>query len=258
MAQLARSTGGEAFYDTNGFKEAMEKAVSDGEDYYTFAYTPPERKYNGSYREIDVKTSHPGLQLFYRTGYRAVDPNAPVRAADASMPSALRDSVRLGAPAATQILFEVKLDPEDAIVDKITSGAKPDSAMMKPPYRRLDLVYQVDIGGALFTTSPDGDRHGSLDFAIFVYNSEGALANETTNKVNLDLPSARYAELLQRGLRVGQTVEAPAKGNYFLRIVVYDPKGDRVGTTEVPLADLKSNQAKASHAENSTPPATPK
>jgi VWFA-related protein len=248
MAQLAQSTGGEAFYDTNGFNEAMKKAVSDGEHYYTFAFTPPDRKFDGRYREIDIKTSRPDLKLSYRTGYIPVDPNAPARAANSPAPSALQDSLRLSAPAATQILFAVKVNPRGASADKVSAGAKPNAALMKPPFRRFELDYRVDVSNALFTTSPDGVRHGSLDFAVFVYTPEGVLANETVNKINLDLPAAHYADMLQRGLEIGQIVEAPVKGNYFMRVLVYDPNGDRVGATEISLADLQSKQAMPDNA----------
>jgi VWFA-related protein len=250
MAKLAESTGGEAFYDTNDFKKAAAKAISDGDNFYTFTYTPPDGKLDGSFRKIEVKCKRPGLRLSYRTGYVAVDPNTLARAANSPAPSALQDSLRLGAPAATQILFAVKLNPEGASADRVSTGAKPNATLMKPPYRRYELDYSVDIGNALFTTSPDGVRHGSLDFAVLVYTPEGVLANQTVNKINLDLTPARYVEMMQRGLKIGQLVEAPVKGNYFLRVLVYDPKGDRVGATEIPLADLQSKRTEPDNAPN--------
>jgi hypothetical protein len=258
MAQLARSTGGEAFDDTNGLKEAIRKAISDGNDYYTFAYTPPNQRLDGSYRAVAVKVDWPGLQLAYRTGYFAGDPNMAAHSLNAPLSNALQAALVPGSPVATQIRFAVQVAPEDATVNTVTTGGRPNPSLMRPPYRRYDLHYQVAIGDALFATASDGARHGSLNFAVLVYSPEGALVNEIANRVNLDWPPARYAEMVQRGLRVGQTVEAPANGVYFLRIVVIDINGDRVGATEVPLADLKSNEAIAGHAQNSAPPATPR
>jgi hypothetical protein len=243
MAQLARSTGGEAFDDTNGLKEAIRKAISDGNDYYTFAYTPPNQKLDGSYRTVAVRVDRPGLQLAYRTEYFADDPNLAAHSPNAPLPNALQAALVSGSPVATQIRFEVQVAPEEVPVNNVTTGARPNPSLMKPPYRRYDLHYQVAIGDALFATASDGARHGSLNFAVLVYNPDGVLVNEIANKVNLDWPQARYAEMVQRGLRVGQTVEAPANGGYFLRIVVIDVNGDRVGATEVPLADLKSKPA---------------
>jgi VWFA-related protein len=258
MARLAQSTGGEAFYDTNDFKKAAAKAVSDGDNYYTLAYTPPNQRLDGTYRRVAMQVDRPGLRLAYRTGYFADNPNVDAHGPNAPLPNALQTALMPGSPVATQILFDVQVSPEDAPVNAVTTGARPVPALMKPPYRRYDLHYQVAVGDTLFAAAPDGARRGSLNFAVLVYSSEGALVNEIANKVNLDWPPARYAEMVKRGLRVGQIVEAPAKGDYFLRIVVYDPNGNRAGATEVPLADLKTKQAMPNHAQNNAQPATPK
>jgi len=53
----------------------------------------------------------------------------------------------------------------------------------------------------------------------------------------------RYAQILARGLRVGQTIEAPEKGDYFLRVGIQDIGGDRIGAAEISLKVLKSKQA---------------
>lgn len=252
MTNLAEETGGKAFYDTNDLKKVIESAINDGDDFYTFSYTPPEAKLDSSFRKIDMKARRPDLKLSYRTGYTAVDPNAPVRDPDSSARSALQDALRLSAPPATQILFEVQLHPEDAAVDRITAGSKPDAALMKPPYRRHELVYRVNIGDALFTASGDGSRHGSLDFAVFVYRADGALVNQTVNKIKLDLPATAYAEMNRRGLSIGQTVESPAKGDYFLRILVYDPNSDRVGAVEIPAGGVDSKLAAQEPTKNNS------
>ncbi len=252
MTDLAEATGGKAFYDTNGFKNAIEFAVNDGDNFYTFTYTPSDRKLDGSFRKIEVKCNRPGLQLYYRKGYFAVDPNAVAHGANTPVQDAAHIAMQLatrpGAPDATQILFELKVVPGDKQVDTLSTGATPDAALMKPPYQRYMLFYRVALGDAVLTTSSDGNRHGSLEFAALVYNSEGALVNTTADTLKMNLPEPRYAEMVKRGLSVNQTVEAPAKGDYFLRIVVYDPNGDRVGTIEVPVAGLKSGQAVLSAA----------
>ena len=53
------------------------------------------------------------------------------------------------------------------------------------------------------------------------------------------LPAARYESLLQSGLKFHQNIDAPAKGEYFLRIGVRDVGSDRVGAVEVPLAAIQ-------------------
>ncbi len=72
MEQLAASTGGKAFFNTNDLNQAIEHAISDGEHYYTIAYSPTDTKMDGNYRAIDVKVAGK-YKLAYRHGYNAED-----------------------------------------------------------------------------------------------------------------------------------------------------------------------------------------
>ncbi len=149
-----------------------------------------------------------------------------------------------GSPAATQLLLSVQATAEEKPVNEPSQGTKPDSKLMKkPPYRRYNLVEVVDVHNVLFTSTSDGVRHGKFEFAALVYDSDGHLANSSSNRMSLDFPADRYATILDRGLRVGQTIEAPLKGDYFLRVGVYDANSDRVGAVEIPVSSLKSQQA---------------
>ncbi|HKN21968.1 MAG TPA: VWA domain-containing protein [Terracidiphilus sp.] len=98
MEQMAQATGGKAFVNTNGLKEAVEKAINAGSNYYTIAYTPTNRKWNGDYRKIQVKLDRPGVTLAYRRGYFADDPNAPTPKSQAQTPSPTPTSTAPSAP----------------------------------------------------------------------------------------------------------------------------------------------------------------
>jgi hypothetical protein len=148
-----------------------------------------------------------------------------------------------GAPNATQIPFKVEVTPGEGTTGKILKGARLDVKLTKPPYRSYDLLVLVDIHSVAFSAGADGVRHGALELVTLIYDSGGEVVNQAENEVNLDVPPALYAEMLARGLRVSQSIEAPANGDYFLRIGVHDLRGDRVGATEVSLFGLKSKQA---------------
>ena len=76
MDKVAAETGGKAFYNTGGLKEAVASVVSIGSNYYTFSYTPPLPQWDGKYRKIDVRLNQLGAHLAYRKGYYADDPDA--------------------------------------------------------------------------------------------------------------------------------------------------------------------------------------
>jgi VWFA-related protein len=243
MTMIAENTGGKAYFDTNGLKEAVEKAIGDGSNYYAFSYTPPDERLDGSYRRIEVKVNEPGMHLSYRETYFADDLNEASGGKKVLPQSAMQAAMMRGSPGASQILFSVQANASAATVDKITKGAKPEPKLMKPPYRSYDLLYAVDVHDVAFTATADGVRHGTFEFAAVVYDDEGAFVNQTSNRISLDMPADRYAQILERGLRVGQVIEAPDKGDYFLRVAVQDIGGDRIGAAEISLKALRSKQA---------------
>lgn len=242
MTFMAEATGGKAYFNTNGLKEAAEKALNDGGDYYTFTYTPPDEKFDGSIRRIQVKVDRPGAHLSYRQDYFADDPDAARTGKKVLPQSAMQQAMMFGTPEATQIPLAVRAIPEDGMATQTSQGTKPNTKLMKAPYRRYDLVCLVDVRSVEFSVSSDGVRHARLEVAAVVYTDDGELADTGGNHINLDLAPERYAEIVSRGLRIGQTIEAPAKGDYFLRMGVDDLVGDRIGTVEIPTASLKSEK----------------
>jgi VWFA-related protein len=48
--EVAKDTGGEAFYNTNGLKDALAHVISNGAHYYTISYSPSDKRIDGRYR----------------------------------------------------------------------------------------------------------------------------------------------------------------------------------------------------------------
>ena len=59
MQEMADRTGGKAFYNTNGIDQAIRKSIDDGSRYYTLAYYPENKNWNGKFRKIEVKVGRP-------------------------------------------------------------------------------------------------------------------------------------------------------------------------------------------------------
>ena len=68
MEALAEDSGGKAFYDTNGLKEALARAIEYGSHYYTLAYMPTDKRMDGKYRRIQLKLSGGDYKVAYRRG----------------------------------------------------------------------------------------------------------------------------------------------------------------------------------------------
>lgn len=69
---LADTTGGFMVKRTNDLLPAFTKVLDDGRDYYTLAYTPVSRDFDGKFHSIKVELKEHGHQLRYRKGYWAV------------------------------------------------------------------------------------------------------------------------------------------------------------------------------------------
>jgi VWFA-related protein len=264
MNQMAEATGGKSFVNTNGLKEAVEKAIETGSNYYTVAYTPTNRDWNGNYRKIQVKLDRPGVSLAYRRGYFANDPNKPAHrnqpggaAPDATQYSALRSAMMRGGPDPTELVFLADVRPTSA--DFESSLAPGNQAVKKTsgPYRRYDINFITNPSEVNCPSTPDGVHHCSLDFLTFVYDSDGTLLNMQTNAVNVGFSDADYASLMKRRLSFRQQISVPAKGEYYLRLGMRDRATDNVGAVELPVVAVAKLAPASAPATSSTPGPAP-
>jgi len=243
MDKVAAETGGKAFYNTGGLKEAVESVVSIGSNYYSISYTPPQPGWDGKYRKIEVRLNQPGAHLAYRKGYYADDPDAVMPGKKMLPDSPMQIAMMRGGPDPSELLFKVRVTPGEATTDKLDEGGRPDPKRMKPPYFNYALDAVLDIHNVKMPLNADGSHQGSIEFVAIVYDAEGNLVNSATRVGHLTLPEERYAQLLERGLPFHQSIDVPQKGEYFLRFGVHDLASDRVGAVEIPIDALQSRQA---------------
>ena len=244
MQQMAEATGGEAFINTNGLKEAVEKAVAAGSNYYTLTYTPANQEWKGEYRKIEVKMARQGLTLAYRRGYYADDPRAPIRRGEPknSSPSpgpepysAIHTAMLRGGPDPTEIIFGANVRPSSADTESALVPGNVSTPKAAGPYRRYTVLFSIDPKGLDCAANLDGVHHCAMESLIFVYDADGVLFNTQAGRLAADIPASRFAALLQTGLRFRQEISVPVKGEYFLRIGVHDLATNRVGAVEVPV-----------------------
>jgi VWFA-related protein len=253
MDQVAKDTGGKAFYNNSGLREAVESAIDFGSNYYTFSYTPPERKWDGKYHKIEVRLNLPGAHLAYRKGYFADDPDAEVHGKKVLPVTPMQAAMLRGGPDATELLFKVRVTPGEAATEKIGEGCHPDPRLMNPPFRNYTLDALLDIRNVKMPLNGAGSYQGTIEIAVLVYNAQGDLVNSSNRTGHASLPADRYALLLQHGLEIRQSIDVPDKGAYYLRIGIHDLTSDRVGAVEIPVASLKSRQAMIEAAGQSAP-----
>jgi VWFA-related protein len=273
MTQIAEATGGEAFVNTNGLKEAAEKAADAGSNFYTLTYVPDSRESKGNYRKIQVKLDRSKVNLAYRRGYFADDPNASVRQGEPAsskgeqLPySALRTSMQRGTPMATEIVFEADVRPSSETTEDALAPDNQGIPKLKGPYRRYTVSIAVPGRGPSCPATPDGVHHCVLEFATYVYDADGKLLNLQSNGLKAGIPSALFEKVLRIGLQYRQEISVPVKEECYLRIGLHDLNSNRLGSLELPVAtvsklppfDTQSKPSAPAPASTSAPAPAPK
>lgn len=220
MDEIASDTGGRAFYGTNDFGAALRDVSQTGGDYYTIAYAPNDRKFDGKYHKVAVKLDVPNLKADYRRGYYADDPNSS-GAAGLPAPSRIAALLMHGAPGDNAVLFHVQLVP-----------APVQSATAKSILYNVN--WHVDEKTVAFTQLPNGSRQGKIDLALMAYDQDGKLVGKLDNSASLQLTAAQYQNFLASGLPFQQQIALP-EGMVSLRVAVVDHANQNAGATEIPL-----------------------
>ena len=142
MEQMADKTGGKAFINTNGLKEAVDQRHRDRLELLHHQLLPSAPEMGRNFHSVAIKLTEPKLKLSYRIGYYADDPDGPPSQAarpifsaaqakaaaegpdpvETARAKAMRAAMQFGAPEPTQIVMKVKVAPkgpghEDALAD---------------------------------------------------------------------------------------------------------------------------------------------
>ena len=242
MQQIAEETGGHAFYDNNGLKEAVARAIENGSNYYTIAYIPDAKTWDGSLRRIEVKVDGGPYDLEYRRGYYADDPRkATAHPAAATRP--MLEALERGAPPLSEIAFIGRAvaadDPSVLKTAKLAPGpAGALAGSLHEPKKRYLVDCAVDPGGMTWIAQPGGGAQAKIEFSLVAWDEDGRRVNYTDRGLALELTSDRAAHGVKNGIPLHQEIDLPA-GEVYLRIAVRDQLSGRIGSLEIPLKVAK-------------------
>ena len=231
MDELARATGGQALYNTNGLKEALARVIENGSNYYTVAYDPTDKTLDGKLRKIDIQVDGK-YKLAYRRSYFADDLDGHHTTNAPPVDKSFETAMAPGLPTASQILFSTKilpLDPQPAPGPMLGDNSK-----LKGPTSRYGIDYAALGSDLRFTVTPDGLHHGLVTINILAYNSEGEPQNWLSRTLRLDVRPDTYADIMKAGLRAHAEIDLP-RGIVHLRTGIYDAVSTKMGILDVPL-----------------------
>jgi len=217
MNDMAAWTGGEAFINRNDLAVSMRTSIDDGSTYYTLEYYPDNKKWNGEFRAIEIKTDRPGVKLRYRPGYYAVDPEKLQKDEADNLAETISRAMEFDTPAYTAVRFE--------------AGVLPPSEKNK----KVVVNFAIDPHTISFQNQGDGLEHANVSCVVWAYGKEKdkpARAKEVTQSAGLK-PEV-YQKLLKQYFPCKQEI-ALKQGSYTLKLAVIDRTTNLIGTTNTPI-----------------------
>jgi VWFA-related protein len=225
LGTLADQTGGFLIANSNDLRGGFTKIDTDMRNYYVLTYVPTNVKYDGKFREIDVKVRRPGMQVRARKGYFAVRPSTNVS------PVLTYEAAALGMLEQTPVpnAFPVRA-----------------MALRFPEPERTDLVpVIVNLSTAGITFKPSADKKTyTSDFTVLVRfkDDAGAVLGKVSQHYQIDGPIESIDRASQGDvLFYREPVLFP--GVFTMETVVYDALASkasvRVQTIDIPKVDAK-------------------
>ena len=239
MSEVAEATGGRAFFNNNGLKEAAAHITSTGGDYYTLTYSPRDYKEDKKWHKVKItldSTDSP-YTLSYRRGYFADGYNRPAVNSARSV-THLFDNGSTGtdqpAAHATPIVFEARVLPTSELArpapvpPSSSSGSKPSKPRRGAiPY---SIHYDVPAQSLTVTSTPD-KKTMEVVVAAFAFNQAGSVVDHRAQRVAITINEEQ--------LRLHPHAEVPfdldlqlSKGEIYLMLAVVDQASGRSGNIQ--------------------------
>jgi VWFA-related protein len=263
MDEIAKVTGGRAFYSSNDVSAELAAATENGESYYTLTYSPSNRNYDGNLRNIRVRLAKKGYHLEYRRTYYGTDADhsASPTVVQASMDTTpepqrraddtLDVNMKHGAPTAHQLIFGAHVHPlgppakgtpeqmaKLATQPAYAKGGKKASKTLAPiPLQRFAIDYVV-MAHQLHLQ--DARTPMNLELASAAYDSDGNMLNGLVDEAK-DTEGKAGAEP-NKALHMEQVMEVPLAAA-SIRVAVRDANTNRIGAMEIKLPLAPENQS---------------
>ncbi len=214
MIEMASRTGGRVFMNTNDLALSIGSSLEDGASYYTLSYYPDNKKWDGQFRPIEIKTTRSNVKLRYRVGYYALDPEKLRKEESDKVAENMSRMLELDAPAATRVRFQ--------------AGVVPPSQKTN---NKLLVNFAVDPHSISFERTSDGIEHAKVVCTVWAYgkNKEKPQMSDT-NVTTADLKPDVYDQVMKKYFPCSRSLELKP-GTYTLKLGVLDRTTNLMGTT---------------------------
>jgi VWFA-related protein len=212
MDNMAESTGGKSFKNSNDLVLGLRTSIEDGSTYYTLTYYPENKKWDGLFRAIQVKTGRENIRLRYREGYYALDPEKMHKEDSDAVAENFSRLLELDAPSATQIVFQAQVQPPSEKSKKVV------------------VTFHIDPRTLAFEQKDGGMEFARLSCTVWAYGKDKDKPTMSSGTVTANLKANEYQQVVQqRFLPCDRQLELKP-GTYALRMGVLDRATNKIGT----------------------------
>ena len=238
MEELARATGGHAYYNTNGLTEAANQVLNDGGSFYTVTYSPSNFRYDNKWHTVRVAVEG-DYHLSYRRGYFADSSMAPPE-----QPAKPRTRLALNGDRVEElppqlrsvpIIFQAHVLPTS---DPAVAAQPAASGTIPPPQQQkgklpYSIRYLLPLD-AFTQTDVDGKKRVVLGVGVLAFNRDGYTVVKNGDRVTLTLNRDSLRENPTAPIAIDEQVYLQ-KGDEYLYLAVWDMATGRLGTLQIML-----------------------
>ncbi len=211
---IADETGGFAAVNSNDFKKAFDRIVTENSSYYVLGYYPSNDRRDGKFRKIDVKVNRPGVEVRFRKGYVAPSGKAPARRPvehEAITSPEVREALESPVPMSgfTLSTFAAPF-----------KGTAPNASV---------LVTMQGSGGDLKFAESSGRFSDIVEVSVIAIDHDGKIRGGDQQKLNMTLKPETKPLVQAAGFRMVSRIDLPP-GRYQLRVAGRDSNGGRIGS----------------------------
>ncbi len=234
MMDVAKATGGVAYYNTNGLQQAADHVVRNDNSFYTLAYTPGNLQIDNKWHNIKVSAEGRSLHLSYRRGYFADDEHVS-RTDQAPRTRLLAGGKTVQeAPAvrSVPIIFSATVQP-------FANGLPRPQISGPPSAGNVRYRIHYTLPATAFQRQSSASAAGqtselTVGVGVLAMNRNGTPLMRKARQSTFEVNETRLSRNPNTPVEVDQDIDL-AKGDTFLYLVAWDPTGERVGTLNIPL-----------------------
>lgn len=220
LGRLAEDTGGFLVADSNDAARGFARIQEEMRFYYLLAYSPTDPRFDGRFREVNVKVTRPGTVVYSRKGYLSIPPDIilPVRTAEAP------------------VLAELSRKPP-ADDFPVTALALSFPEVKRPG--RVPVMIHMALSGVRFDLDKDKKLHrANFTMLARILDAKGTEVDRMSRDYPVSVPADKLEAAKTGDVFFFQETDL-APGKYTLETAVLDSLSKKASvrrsTVEVPV-----------------------